>query len=204
MNHNVKDGTDLIAKIKEHLANLNKMKLTSKKLDERRWILFRKQSDVYNQQREAFAELIRKLQSKQKRVVEVTRRSIMRQSGVWNGGADEDRRLDNDILVEQMQEIDFTEDILKQRERQLDVIHRAVEDIKDLMIDTAKEVDQQGQMLDIVSDNVVKSKENTKAANKELHQAEQYNREDNKTKIACMLVIGLVAIGVILTILFLR
>eukprot|EP01017_Pseudomicrothorax_dubius_P035635 TRINITY_DN5026_c0_g1_i10.p1 TRINITY_DN5026_c0_g1~~TRINITY_DN5026_c0_g1_i10.p1 ORF type:complete len:113 (-),score=15.37 TRINITY_DN5026_c0_g1_i10:533-871(-) len=33
MNHNVKDGTDLIAKIKEHLANLNKMKLTSKKLD---------------------------------------------------------------------------------------------------------------------------------------------------------------------------
>ena len=72
---------------------------------------------------------------------------------------------------EQMQELIDNKEYLEHRNKELQQIHKTAAQLKDLTDDMAKQLNQQGEKLDVIEENVDKAAENAADAKKEIEAA---------------------------------
>lgn len=102
-----------------------------------------------------------------------------------------------DLLI---QDLANNQEVLEQRRKQLESMHKTAAQIKDMSDAMVKQLDEQGAILDDVEANVNTAEENAKKAKEEIIKANEISKSSKK-KYICFIVIILVAIGAITAIL---
>jgi t-SNARE complex subunit (syntaxin) len=95
-------------------------------------------------------------------------------------------------------EVDFQESLIIERESEIRNIEQSVGELNELFRDVAHMVHEQGEQLDIISENVEGVREDTRGADIELRTASRHQR-NARNKMCCLLMI----LGVVLTVVIL-
>lgn len=90
-------------------------------------------------------------------------------------------------------------DVLEQRGKALQEIHKTAALIKDTTDKMAQDLVKQGEMLDNVEAHVVKAEDNVEKAGKEIKKADELSKGNTK-RVGCIIAIVVIAIGVVLAI----
>ena len=90
-------------------------------------------------------------------------------------------------------------DVLEQRGKALQEIHKTAALIKDTTDKMAQDLVKQGEMLDNVEAHVVKAEDNVENAGKEIKKADELSKGNTK-RVGCIIAIVVIAIGVVLAI----
>ena len=97
-------------------------------------------------------------------------------------------------------EVNFNETLIVERESEIRNIESSVSELNELFRDVAHMVHEQGQSLDIISENVVQTRDDTRNADQQLRTASRHQRSA-RGKACCLLVIlGIVLAVVILAV----
>ena len=94
--------------------------------------------------------------------------------------------------------MDFQESLIVEREAEIRNIEQGVTELNELFRDVAHIVTEQGEVLDMIEQNVDNTRTDTRAADRELRSASRYQK--NARSKACIL---LLILAVILTIVIL-
>ncbi|TVY18307.1 Syntaxin pep12 [Lachnellula arida] len=95
-------------------------------------------------------------------------------------------------------EVDFQDSLIVEREAEIRNIEQGVTELNELFRDVAHIVNEQGEVLDTISNNVENTRTDTRGADLELRSAARYQR-NARSKACCLLLI----LAVILTIIIL-
>ena len=95
-------------------------------------------------------------------------------------------------------EVDFQDSLIIERETEIRNIEQSVGELNELFRDVAHIVHDQGEHLDIISENVEGVRTDTQGADRELRSASRYQKS-SRNKACCLLII----LAVILTIVIL-
>lgn len=101
---------------------------------------------------------------------------------------------------EQIQELIDNKEYLQHRNKELQQIHQTAAQLKDLTDDMAKQLNQQGEQLDVIEENVDKAAENAADAKKEIEAADK-NSKKNTKKMICLITMVFIALAAITLIL---
>ncbi|KZF25749.1 t-SNARE [Xylona heveae TC161] len=99
-------------------------------------------------------------------------------------------------------EVDFQDSLIIERESEIRNIEQSVGELNELFRDVAHIVSEQGEQLDIISENVEGVRENTHGADRELRSASRYQR-NARNKACCLLLILAVVLTIVLLAVFL-
>ena len=99
-----------------------------------------------------------------------------------------------------IQDLANNKEVLDERRKNLEAIHQTSAKIKDISDSMAKQLDEQGAILDDVEANVITAEDNAAKAKEEIKKADEMSR-GNRKKYICLIIIVLVAIGAITAIL---
>jgi t-SNARE complex subunit (syntaxin) len=99
-----------------------------------------------------------------------------------------------------IQDLANNKEVLDERRKNLEAIHQTSAKIKDISDSMAKQLDEQGAILDDVEANVITAEDNAVKAKEEIKKADEMSR-GNRKKYICLIIIVLVAIGAITAIL---
>ena len=103
----------------------------------------------------------------------------------------------DNILI---QDLANNKEVLEQRRKQLESIHQTSAKIKDMSDTMAKQLDEQGAILDDIEENVNVAEANAEKAKEEITKANEISK-GNRKKYICLIIIILVAVGAISAIL---
>ena len=95
-------------------------------------------------------------------------------------------------------EVDFQESLIIEREAEIRSIEQSVGELNELFRDVAHIVREQGGQLDLISENVERTRDDTRGADRELRSASRYQK-NARNKACCLLLI----LSVVLTIIIL-
>ena len=99
-----------------------------------------------------------------------------------------------------IQDLANNKEVLDERRKNLEAIHQTSAKIKDMSDSMAKQLDEQGAILDDIETNVITAEDNAVKAKEEIKKADEMSR-GNRKKYICLIIIVLVAIGAITAIL---
>ena len=94
-------------------------------------------------------------------------------------------------------DVDFQESLIVERESEIRNIEQSVGELNELFRDVAHMVHEQGQTLDIVSDNVTSTRDDTRGADQNLRTASRHQR-NARNKACCLLLILAVVLTVVI------
>ncbi|KAK8180518.1 t-SNARE [Phyllosticta capitalensis] len=94
-------------------------------------------------------------------------------------------------------EVDFQESLIIERESEIRNIEQSVGELNELFRDVAYMVHEQGEQLDIISENVEGVRDDTRGANTELRTASRHQKAA-RNKACCLLVILAVVLTIII------
>lgn len=94
-------------------------------------------------------------------------------------------------------EVDFQESLIIERESEIRNIEQSVGELNELFRDVAHMVHEQGEQLDIISENVGGVRDDTRGANTELRTASRHQKAA-RNKACCLLVILAVVLTIVI------
>jgi len=94
-------------------------------------------------------------------------------------------------------EVDFQESLIIERESEIRNIEQSVGELNELFRDVAHMVHEQGQSLDIISDNVVQTRDDTQNADQQLRTASRHQKSA-RGKACCLLLILVIVLTVVI------
>lgn len=94
-------------------------------------------------------------------------------------------------------EVDFQESLIVERESEIRNIEQSVGELNELFRDVAHMVHEQGQSLDIISDNVTSTRDDTRGADQELRVANRHQK-NARSKMCCLLLILAIVLTVVI------
>jgi t-SNARE complex subunit (syntaxin) len=109
----------------------------------------------------------------------------------------------NDFRVSliEVKEISSMESIQREREEELQKIHKVTGQIVDMTGMMKTEINKQGDLLDNIEDHVVDAKVNVIGADKEIKEADKIMKSTTK-KIVCLVIAIIIIIAIILVLVF--
>ena len=114
-----------------------------------------------------------------------------------------DRAEENNNNLPQQQEVVMdlmnNKEVLEQRRKELEGIHKTAAMLKDTTDQMAKDVHQQGIMLDDIENQVQNAHDNAVKAKKEISDANDLSKGNSK-KLCCLIAIVMITVGVIVAI----
>eukprot|EP01017_Pseudomicrothorax_dubius_P036288 TRINITY_DN5182_c0_g7_i1.p1 TRINITY_DN5182_c0_g7~~TRINITY_DN5182_c0_g7_i1.p1 ORF type:complete len:267 (+),score=70.18 TRINITY_DN5182_c0_g7_i1:57-857(+) len=190
----IQQNTDDLKQLKDLLGHLRQIKPSSKKQSDRQMMLTKKLTQFFQEEYDRFSNLVKKISSKEREYAESIKNgrrsdSLERQK---NKVQDEENQM-------QMQQLDWDEEFMNEREKDIQQIGKATVELKGLMEQMSMQVNEQGQTLEVISSNVTSSKDNIKDSNKELTLANEYNRGSSRS---LLMIFGILFIVLILIIIF--
>ena len=111
-----------------------------------------------------------------------------------NNNNDQENNEDNLKLQIKSQEILNNEEFLKEREKELQEIHKTSAQIKEMTQHMAMQVNNQGEKLELIENNVQTALDNAEAGKKEIQEADKTSKK-NRKKLCCLIFIIAVSIG---------
>jgi len=116
-----------------------------------------------------------------------------------SGGQQQQLQQQQPVLADQS-EVNFNESLIVERESEIRNIEQSVGELNELFRDVAHMVHEQGASLDIISENVVQTRDDTRNADQQLRTASRHQKSA-RGKACCLLVIlGIVLAVVILAV----
>ncbi|KAF2145978.1 uncharacterized protein K452DRAFT_242415 [Aplosporella prunicola CBS 121167] len=108
----------------------------------------------------------------------------------------------NQVLEDQLRlapqdEVDFQESLIIERESEIRNIEQSVGELNELFRDVAHMVHEQGEQLDIISENVEGVRTDTRGANTELNSASRHQKAA-RNKACCLLLILAVVLTIVI------
>lgn len=100
------------------------------------------------------------------------------------------------ILADQS-EVDFQESLIIERESEIRNIEQSVGELNELFRDVAHMVHEQGTNLDIISENVTQTRDDTRNADQQLRTASRHQKSA-RGKACCLLIILVVVLAVVI------
>ena len=94
-------------------------------------------------------------------------------------------------------EVDFQESLIIERESEIRNIEQSVGELNELFRDVAHMVHEQGTNLDVISENVVQTRDDTQNADQQLRTASRHQRSA-RGKACCLLVILVIVLAVVI------
>ncbi|KAL1586754.1 hypothetical protein WHR41_04682 [Cladosporium halotolerans] len=94
-------------------------------------------------------------------------------------------------------DVDFQESLIIERESEIRNIEQSVGELNELFRDVAHMVHEQGQSLDIISDNVTQTRDDTRNADQQLRTASRHQKSA-RGKACCLLLILVIVLTVII------
>lgn len=94
-------------------------------------------------------------------------------------------------------EVDFQESLIIERESEIIQIEQSVSELNELFRDVATMVHDQGQTLDIISENVMNTRDDTRNADQQLRTASRHQKSA-RGKACCLLIILAIVLAVII------
>lgn len=104
-----------------------------------------------------------------------------------------------DMVQLQTQEIMNRQEYYKEREKDLQKVHKTAAQLKDLTQNMAQEINKQGEILDNIELNVEKAQQNSKDAKEEIIKANETAKK-NRKKLCCLIFIIFVSLCAIASI----
>lgn len=95
-----------------------------------------------------------------------------------------------DLQVKVLEEADYVDDVINHRQQDIDKINSIMNGIREIAVDFNTELDSQGSKLEDLNGNMESVALNTKAATKELKEANEKSRKNGK----CLMIIAVVII----------
>lgn len=94
-------------------------------------------------------------------------------------------------------EVTFQESLIIERESEIRNIEQSVGELNELFRDVAHMIHEQGEQLDIISENVESTRDDTRGAHRELTSAARYQR-NARNKMCCLLLILAVVLTIVI------
>ncbi|KAK1075092.1 SNAP receptor [Friedmanniomyces endolithicus] len=94
-------------------------------------------------------------------------------------------------------EVEYQETLIQTRETEIQQIENSVSELNELFRDVAHMVHDQGGQLDVISENVVQTRDDTREADSQLRTASRHQRSA-RGKACCLLVVLVVVLTVII------
>lgn len=113
-------------------------------------------------------------------------------------GQQQQQLMQQDLRLAPQDEVDFQEALIAERETEIQNIEQGVGDLNVLFQQVAQIVTEQGEQLGGIAENVERTHEDTRGADRELRQAARYQK-NARSKACCLLIV----LAVILTIIVL-
>ncbi len=110
-------------------------------------------------------------------------------------GNEEDEQQQGQITMNLMNNAEM----LNQRKKELQEIHKTSALIKDTTDIMAQKLNEQADLLDNVEAHVNKAEDNVEKANKEINKANELSKSNNK-RLCCIMILITAAIGVVLAV----
>ncbi|KAF3766631.1 putative syntaxin [Cryphonectria parasitica EP155] len=111
-------------------------------------------------------------------------------------------QLQEELRLAPQDEVDFQDALIAEREEEIRSIEQGVGDLNVLFQQVAQIVTEQGDQLTGIADNVENTREDTRAADRELRQAARYQR-NARSKACCLLLVLAVILTIVLLAIFL-
>jgi len=150
-----------------------------------------------------FQVMQRQALEKQRASATAARTALEETGGAGESGSDGQQQQQQQQQQEQVRladqsEVDFQESLIVERESEIRNIEQSVGELNELFRDVAHMVHEQGQSLDMISDNVTSTRDDTRGADQNLRTASRHQK-NARSKACCLLLI----LAVILTIVIL-
>ena len=137
-----------------------------------------------------------------KRIKEKTQYFNLEEQSQENNNPQNNNAQPEGVLIQDLQS---NQEILKERGKQLNEIHKTSAMLKDVSDAMVKKLDEQGAILEEVEGNVIKAEDNAKKAKQEITKADEMSK-GNRKKMICLITIVIVAIlaigAIILSLIF--
>jgi len=147
-----------------------------------------------------FQDLQRTALEKERAAAAASRAVLDEQSASPGGANSGDQRQQQDqeqLRLASQEEVDFQESLIIERESEIRNIEQSVGELNELFRDVAHMIHEQGEQLDIISENVYDTRDQTMAAHRELTSAARYQR-NARNKMCCLLLILAVVLTIII------
>jgi len=118
-------------------------------------------------------------------------------SGSQGGGQQLQQQEQEQLRLADQSEVDFQESLIVERESEIRNIEQSVGELNELFRDVAHMVHEQGQSLDIISDNVTNTRDDTRGADQNLRSASRHQR-NARNKACCLLMILAILLTVVI------
>lgn len=102
-----------------------------------------------------------------------------------------------DLRLADQSEVDFQETLIIERESEIRNIESSVSELNELFRDVATMVHDQGQSLDIISENVTSTRDDTRNADQQLRTASRHQKSA-RGKACCLLMILAIVLAVVI------
>ncbi|KAF2280590.1 t-SNARE [Westerdykella ornata] len=146
-----------------------------------------------------FQQLQRQAIEKEKASASAARAALQEQtSPTEERGGFEQQQDQEQLRLANQDEVDFQESLIIERESEIRNIEQSVGELNELFRDVAHMVHEQGEQLDIISENIETTHDASRGAHKNLVQANRYQK--NARSKACIL---LIILTIVLTIIIL-
>lgn len=110
--------------------------------------------------------------------------------------------MQQELRLAPQDEVDFQDALIAEREEEIQNIEQGVSDLNVLFQQVAQIVTEQGEQLGGIADNVERTYEDTRGADRELRQAARYQR-NARSKACCLLLVLAVILTIVLLAIFL-
>lgn len=112
------------------------------------------------------------------------------------------QQLQQELRLAPQDEVDFQDALIAEREEEIQNIEQGVSDLNVLFQQVAQIVTEQGEQLNGIYENVERTHEDTRGADRELRQAARYQR-NARSKACCLLLVLAVILTIVLLAIFL-
>ena len=119
------------------------------------------------------------------------------QAGGQGGDQQLQQQDQEQLRLADQSEVDFQESLIVERESEIRNIEQSVGELNELFRDVAHMVHEQGQSLDIISDNVTNVRDDTRGADQNLRTASRHQK-NARNKACCLLMILAILLTVVI------
>ncbi|KAF7189532.1 Syntaxin pep12 [Pseudocercospora fuligena] len=113
------------------------------------------------------------------------------------GGQQQLQQQQEQLRLADQSEVDFQESLIIERESEIRNIESSVSELNELFRDVATMVYDQGQTLDIISENVMQTRDDTRNADQQLRTASRHQKSA-RGKACCLLIILAIVLAVVI------
>ncbi|GAM87220.1 hypothetical protein ANO11243_052420 [Dothideomycetidae sp. 11243] len=123
-------------------------------------------------------------------------------SGQGGEGGQQQQQLQEQeqLRLADQSEVDFQESLIVERESEIRNIEQSVGELNELFRDVAHMVHEQGQQLDIISDNVTNTRDDTRAADSNLRTASRHQKNARNKACCLLMILAIILVVVILAV----